>query len=645
MPGPRKLKITDPVSGDTVRVLWHSPADPTDADINDILSSYKSQSVNPNLQAQAEASKQFNAAQAAQMAQAGQQRIQQKYAPWLYPYTEFAKSSLGKSLGANPTGGAIIDALAPGQIFRGIVSAANTEASAFHAPDTQTGILRGVRGLGQGAMAGLTALHPIGFSEFGGSTEAVNQAFPSTRPIAEAIGSPTQSFFKPQTPFGQELAQTADVGVGLGAGLAASAVSKALADRQAFKAQFPTGYDVEKGTQYFAKGVPRNPSQGGIRAQVRQITPIDSYLSEAYKNGLPQDPNLSPSERVQKPIKDLKQSIFQDELDATKRHPNDRVPVTPGAGEKMLQLGRETGNESKYAEVKKMLDQGGNSLTLPQTLQTLVDLNADTRAFSDVIDRTGQAPSPSSKANLNDLRSITGRLRADYLQRMADVGETGVKENRIAYGALDEMVRDIEAKKNAVDQLPQSFWERNVQKRGTSLSGRVLDNLTQFLRKTPADYLARAAREWQGKGLTAPRIQSNPNAPKGLLPSPINPAGTIPPNPNFFGPQLPPRTVPENFIRGAGEVVPSIGIRGQTPEDMARIRELYPNHRFNIKPPQDIVPENLQKIGVEFDGINPQSGLENYTDTKGSQSTFTRRPGENVQDALLRHRREWYGKK
>lgn len=48
MPDPttqaRKLRIVDPQSGDTVRVVWSSPDNPTDQDINDILSAHRTRS-------------------------------------------------------------------------------------------------------------------------------------------------------------------------------------------------------------------------------------------------------------------------------------------------------------------------------------------------------------------------------------------------------------------------------------------------------------------------------------------------------------------------------------------------------------------------------------------------------------------------
>ena len=39
----KKLAITDPTTGDIVRVRWFSPSSPTDDDINSILTSYRSQ--------------------------------------------------------------------------------------------------------------------------------------------------------------------------------------------------------------------------------------------------------------------------------------------------------------------------------------------------------------------------------------------------------------------------------------------------------------------------------------------------------------------------------------------------------------------------------------------------------------------------
>lgn len=541
----KKYTVQDTQSGKSVTFEWTHPQEPTDSDFEEV---FKSAGLRDTGGQYIPGQMADTRSPSAQIPNEQRPIIPTpKTTAALYPF-----STIGKKIGL-PAAGAVVDAALP-QV-RTLANAVNTALTIPSSPNVETGILRGGQALGETVMAGLSAAHPLGFAQFGGLAEAASQISPEAKEILPKIFNPIQSLTNPQTQFGKELAKTGDVAgqVGL-ASLASRILSRPSINFE------PNNLEVPKSDVMFTRGAERLGTKGGIRGQFKDIQTARADLSEAYKSGLNPDPNMTASQKLQEPLIRAKTELFNDELTAVNRHAQDRVNFPTNAAEKVLQLGKEVGNESKYDAVKNAISAGHGTLTLPEALQTLTDLNADLKTYDNFVNKTGAPPSPSFKANLSELKAIKKSLLNDYLQRMQDVGENGVRENRIRFGALDNLLSDIEAKKNQIDRQPMGFFERNIQKRPYSATSTIIDNLFGVLRKNPAEYVAKAARDWSQEGLTAPRITSNPNAPKGLLQSPAiqlppsYPGGTSPParvSPGFWqvgNKQLPPpstRIAPE----------------------------------------------------------------------------------------------------
>lgn len=220
----KKYTVQDTKSGKTVTFEWNQPTDPTDADFEEVFTAagYRTPvdsgrtgyHTTEQQTRTLDESRAYNEAQRRSMAQSSQEKEQRKFAPFVTPF-----SVIGESVGM-PRAGAVMDAALP-QV-RLLAEAVKQGASVPSSPDVRTGILRGTQALGTGTMAGLSAAHPLGFAQFGATTEAASQMSPDIEEILGSLSTPVQSLTSPQTPYGQELAKSADIGIQTGISAVAS---------------------------------------------------------------------------------------------------------------------------------------------------------------------------------------------------------------------------------------------------------------------------------------------------------------------------------------------------------------------------------------------------------------------------------------
>ena len=539
-------------------------------------------------QVQAEQSKAFNAQQAQQMAQAGQQKIQQKYAPFLNPF-----STIGQAVGL-PHAGAVVDAALPQ--MRILAEAAKTGASVPSAPDLATGVLRGVRSVGQAGLAGLSALHPLGFAQAGGVTEAASQAFPDVRPAVNAAMNPISSISNPQTPFGKELAQTGDVAAQIGATGLASSKAPEVARQNVADALSQSAFKIPPGiknTQRLellhtaqAEGV--NPTRGGLAK-------IDAAVGDlkSKAEGMEQQAMASGNKTV--PTSDLVSSI--DGL-IDKWSKSD----TPETFTKVLQ------NYKDQVLAQKKPELG---------IQDMIDLKRNLQGQLSQVYARAMKVNPNMRDNI--LQDAKSQVEQSVRSKLEDLIP--------GYGDVNSRIHKLLNLKPYVDQAANRISNQQLAqyKVGDVLFGGTTFGLTH----SPVEAAAAIA---VGRTMTDPRVQSwiaNKISPQESTPF-------TPPSVSPIGEQSPSGETPPGS--------PPLTVGGMTPEEVAKTRELYPQFAGKMRPEQSSVPPELQKMGVTFDGIN-SSGQENYTDRSAGGSTFTRLPTESVKEALLRHRREFYGKK
>lgn len=224
----KKYTVQDTQTGKTVTFEWNHPTDPTDSDFEEVFKAagYRSPDQGKTLTPYVGGQMQDTRSPEARIPAETRPIIPTpKTTAALHPF-----STIGRAVGL-PAAGAVIDAATPQ--MRSLAEAIKTGLSTTSAPDIQTGLLRGGQALGEGAMAGLSALHPLGFAQFGASTEAASQASPDIRQVLSGIFNPVQTLFNPQTPFGKELAKTADIAGQVGVASLASKPELTARPRQA----------------------------------------------------------------------------------------------------------------------------------------------------------------------------------------------------------------------------------------------------------------------------------------------------------------------------------------------------------------------------------------------------------------------------
>lgn len=228
---------------------------------------------------------------------------------------------------------------------------------------------------------------------------------------------------------------------------------------------------------------------------------------------------------------------------------------------------------------------------------------------------------------------LAKNLRQMLFDKLEENGYTGIKEMRKDYGTLSD-VNDRQAallqRNLAKDQrgvfnsgfgspIRKGLWAGVISKlvgASAPLAGAVDIGVTgaeaiRASRGKPSAQLGRATERFAKSGLTGRQV------------------GFTPPNVSPVGETTQPNT--------------PLTVGGMTPEELEKAKELYPRFKARMRPDQSQVPPELQKIGVTFDGVNSE-GQENYTDRSAGGSTFTRLPTESIKEALLRHRKNFYGR-
>jgi len=283
--------------------------------------------------------------------------------------------------------------------------------------------------------------------------------------------------------------------------------------------KFSAAQKVPKDVKFFERGVQRSNVRGGIAGQRADIELVRADLSDAFRGGLNPDKSLPLSQRVTEPIRRAQAELFLKEEAAANAHPEQAVPLKPSEAKTIFEFGKEIGVESKYAPVKRILDEGG-SLTPRESMLLLRDLNADVRSIFSTAEAMEVPPSPSLKAKESALNSIRRDVLRRYSGVMESYGVSGIREIRLRQGALSELVTDIKKSKNKIDKLSPGVLEDVAQKRHHSFTGTTMDKIFGLLRKSPGEYVARAAKEWGKGGLTPAdlTITSRANAPSVVRP-------------------------------------------------------------------------------------------------------------------------------
>lgn len=237
--------------------------------------------------------------------------VQIPFLPYRTPTSSLSDpfSTIGNAVGAPVLGQTLNSALM--FIPHSLSSATENFASVPSSPDVPTGILRASRGLGDVAMAGLGALHPAGFSEFGAATGGLSAANPDIGSVIQGLGSPIQSLTNPQTPFGKELAQTGDVAAQLGVAALASNPKLTERPRQAVAdALSQSAYKIPTGVKSDIRGELLHTAQEyNITPRIKGVEKIDARLGELREAQKTLEDNAVQSQTGRIPVADVVASI------------------------------------------------------------------------------------------------------------------------------------------------------------------------------------------------------------------------------------------------------------------------------------------------------------------------------------------------
>lgn len=398
--------------------------------------------------------------------------------------------------------------------------------------------------------------------------------------------------------------------------------------------------------QPFIKGIERTSTRGGIRGQVEDINIVRADLSKAYSSGLEKNPNKFISQKLQEPLEQAKADLFQQELAVAEKHPNDQVYLGGKNLDKLKTPQLKRSDPSAFSTIDQLKARYDQNVNPAQALNDLAQLNDEISAYYRAVESNKEAP-PFSSKELIFRKTLADALRKNYLATMENVGEPGIRQSRLRYGALDNLITDIVVNKNKLDKLPQGFFERAVQTTGTSLSGRILDNLFYALRKTPADYAIKSAQRWAELGLKPEQLRGvggllpqrgtirdvnqipNPNpatmtdairtpmqvnfgsGQKALPPfNPFirSPYGSVDqiPNPNVRQPQY---YAPESFIRGTGKEGLDINkwqdATSANPENVQWAMPEWINDYRNppLEPLNPVSPEGVKNLYPNFKSV------------------------------------------
>jgi len=587
----RKLKISDPETGDDIRVKWLHPQDPTDADINDIVMAYRSKrgyAMTPAQTQVGDESAEFNRQQAQQISERSREvdaiRHPVREAA-LSPFSTIARKlpSVLQNKATDVMGG-MADALSPvPNLARGFEAAAGVPS----APDAKTGASRAAVALARLGMGAYGAVNPLAVGAFNEAQHIVGRLSPTSGKIIHAVTNPAQSIFQPKTEFGQNIAEASD------------AVTQALAYEGAGKLgrkvqhNFSEGGQIAKGQKEFTQAVP--PPTAKSRAKQAQSYPEKVATAAKYiadeararkqatgrvfeKKGAPiveQSLELGLEaekrlyEKMTAPIKELK-GVQVDLRNAVQR------TFKEGIAENVRELHPEVD-----AAARKMLSPYNRDVPIEILNKEISDLNAEQRRFSRA-NPAEQSAMLRNDPNLPLKIQLARNMRETMFDVLEQNGVKNVPQLRKDYGHLSE-VNDLqlEHRQSNLNKDKKSifsgygspfrvgFWAGALGKiagLGTGAAGALDAAVTgeQIISKSrskPSALLQRSINRFAKSSLKGGDVEYGPR----LLPEyGAGRRGSVQqiPNPNVNqSPRGVPRRpqtsltnkVPESFIRGAGE--------------------------------------------------------------------------------------------
>lgn len=396
-----------------------------------------------------------------------------------------------------------------------------------------------------------------------------------------------------------EVAQTAEDVAKLGGYVAlGEAIPKGFgvlrSGAEAGKKFSPAAPKLPKPDVQFLKGAERTSARGGLRTQAEDINLVRADLSHAFREGLDPSPTKFVSEKLQEKIQSHQDAIFGQELETARAHPNEQVYLGGKTLSKLKTDALERADPSAFATIDDLAQRYDRTVGPEQALNDLRQINNEIAQYYKSVGNANEPP-PFSAKELAFKEQLATEMRKNYIDAMENAGVKGVRESRLRWGSLEGVKNDIILNKNKIDQLPAKLLEQNVGTKTLSVHGRIIDNLLGFLKKTPADYVTKAARGWAEMGLEPSGIRNLGGLlpSKGVTPPPVPPLGVEDiPNPRL--PQAPSQRVPESFIRGTGKEALDVQRWQQatsaTPEQIQYVGPV----------------EELPSFGSEFPGSRPE---------------------------------------
>lgn len=225
-------------------------------------------------------------------------------------------------------------------------------------------------------------------------------------------------------------------------------------------------------------------------------------------------------------------------------------------------------------------------------------------------------------------------LLDDMLTKVPELRDIGLRQ-RDLIEAQDMIARRVAAREGS-----KIVNVRNLKVAGAAATGAVVGGIPGGVVGGALDAAIESPYVQHKTAVALDRLRNigkTPVSPYGnYVPQPFPSGGQTPSAPaNPTSPEAPPPSPPTPSPE-------TVTVSGATPEEDAKIKEIYSRIKTKERPAQDIVPEGLQKMGVTYDGM--QGNMQQFTDRKGTGSTFYRRPDETVIKALLRHHAEFYSK-
>lgn len=463
--------------------------------------------------------------------------------------------SLVNSLGGSPRGQIGANVLDyPFHAAAGIGSGISEFAQATQAPDKITAAAQAAQGIGKMAMGGFMALNPLTGIPVSVAQEAISAASPKA---AALMNEPATTIFNPQTPAGKAIAGVADMAV---PALAMGALGKVFegADTRNFE---PNTLKTIKPEEQFMKALPRPVNEGAVQGQFDDVRRAQPYLSNAFKEGLEDNPNKTLSTRVVDKIEPEQDRIWQNEVAIAKQHPNEKVNLGGSAIKKLKTQEMYRDDPRAHAIIDDLSSRYDVDVSPEQSLKDMSTLNNSITKYYKAINTPNAIPE-FSPTELNFREMIAREARHNYADVMENkVGVKGVRDNHLAFGALEGVKNDVIRGQKTIDALPRGFFEKATLSGYASpagVRGRIGESLMNFLGRDPASYVAKATKGWADLKQTPPALSNM----GGLLPSQgTSSAGTSPSQPGSIVNIKPPRptpsgavqqTAPESFVRGTG---------------------------------------------------------------------------------------------